>query len=550
MESGLQPWSMGKRRVAVPKGFIEFTMMPTSNLATMPQSAPNSIPPDGLAVLNAFPTPAALLGRDGAILCVNEAWRRQFPAGFSPGAAYCGACARHMETGAEGLRAIETGILEVIAGQKAVFSVEFPFAGGRVEVSLSPARMNGFEGVLVTHTAVMRPAEADERRRRQADKMEAMGRLVGGVAHDFANLLTLISGYSEIVLNRLKPGEPLRPELEEIRQAANRGARLTSQLLGFTRGQAVQPKILDLNSLIVDMQKMLRPIIGEYIELTTSLTPDLGQIKADPGQMEQVVMNLVLNARDAMPRGGKISIETANALLSEAEAAAHEVAPGPYVILTFTDTGEGMDAQTMSHLFEPFFTTKEKGKGTGLGLSTVYGVVKQSGGDVWAHSVPGERTTFTICLPRAEPGVEAAEIAAAAGVPRKGTETILLVEDEEGVRRLLKHILSKQGYTVLEAGHGAAALDILKTYEGAIHLLLTDMVMPLMSGREIAERCMALRPETRVIYMSGYTDDVLLRTGAIGPGMTFLQKPLRPEMLSSKVREVLDAPGNSQAARG
>ena len=253
-------------------------------------------------------------------------------------------------------------------------------------------------------------------------------------------------------------------------------------------------------------------------------------------------MNLVLNARDAMPRGGRITIETANVELNQEDAAAHEVASGQYVMLSFSDTGQGMDAQTMSHLFEPFFTTKEKGKGTGLGLSTVYGVVKQNHGDVWASSAPGEGTTFTLCLPRVEPALARAEAAAAARGPARGTETILLVEDEDGVRRLLKHVLCKQGYTVMEAKDGRSALDILEKHETAIDLLLTDMVMPHMSGREVAQRCLQLRPGTRVIYMSGYTDDVLVRTGALGPGMSFLQKPLRPETLTSKVREVLDAP--------
>ncbi|HWQ55313.1 MAG TPA: ATP-binding protein [Bryobacteraceae bacterium] len=516
-----------------------------SNLATMQQSATESVPAESLALLDAFPLPAALVDRHGQIRYVNRAWQGGHPAGFYPGAMYVRACARHMETNADGIAGLEDAIRHVRAGKQEGFAAVFPCPAenGRVRVNITPARLGGFDGVLVTHQTVSPAAESDDRRRRQAEKMEAVGRLVGGVAHDFANLLTLISGYSELMLNRMEPEEPLRKELEEIRKAANRGSRLTAQLLGFTRGQAVEPKILDLNGLIRDMQNMLRPIIGEYVELTTDLAPDLGRIKADPGQMEQVIMNLVLNARDAMPSGGRIGIETANIELNDREAAAHEVAAGPYVVLSFCDTGQGMDSQTMSHLFEPFFTTKEKGKGTGLGLSTVYGIVKQNRGDVWARSVPGEGTTFTICLPRLEPSGENAEPAAASRASAKGTETILLVEDEEGVRRLLKHILSRQGYTVLEADGGRAALELLAGHQGPIHLLLTDMVMPHINGREVAQRCMQMRPGTRVIYMSGYTDDVLLRTGALGPGMSFLQKPLRPDVLTGKVREVLDGPG-------
>lgn len=509
------------------------------------RSAAEGLPLNGLAILNAFPMAVALLDGGGIVRYVNPECRRIFPDGLAVGDPYSRACIRRVNAGADVLADLDAGIRDVLSGQTELYTAELDCPkGGRMQVAVSSAQPAGLEGALVTHSLLPQtPAESDERRR-QAERMESMGRLVGGVAHDFANLLTLISGYSEIMLNRMRAGEPLRPELEEIRKAANRGARLTAQLLGFTRGQAVEPRLLDLNALIADMQKMLQPIIGEYIDLETCLAPDLGAIKADPGQMEQVIMNLVLNARDAMPRGGTIRIETANAELDAADAAPHEVAPGSYVVLSFTDTGQGMDDHTMSHLFEPFFTTKEKGKGTGLGLSTVYGIVKQSGGDVWARSVPGEGSTFTICLPRAERGSEAAD-AASARPALRGSETILLVEDEEGVRRLLRHILARQGYTVLEACDGRAALDILARHDGIIHLMLTDMVMPHMSGREIAERCRAIRPDTRVIYMSGYTDDVLLRTGALGPGMSFLQKPLRPEVLSAKVREVLDYPGRA-----
>ncbi len=516
-------------------------MVSRSHLATR-RNAQQKLPLDGVEILHALPIAVALLDADGSVRYVNPACERMFSGGLLPGDPYTQNCARHVTSGTDILANFDAGIREVLEGRNDCFTTELDCAqGGRMQVTVSPAELSGMEGALVAHIPFAETSPESADRRRQAERMEAMGRLVGGVAHDFANLLTLISGYSELVLKRMRAREPLRAELEEIRKAANRGARLTAQLLGFTRGQAVEPRLLDLNALIADMQSMLRPIIGEYIELETCLEPNLGCIKADPGQMEQVIMNLVLNARDAMLRGGTIRIETANVEINAEEGHARDLAAGPYVVLRFTDTGQGMDAETMSHLFEPFFTTKEKGKGTGLGLSTVYGIVKQNGGDVRARSVPGQGSTFTICLPRAEP--EGAAVAQAAARPfAQGTETILLVEDDESVRRLLKHLLSGQGYTVLEAGDGRAALEILTRHDGVIHLLLTDMVMPHMSGREVAEHCLELRPDTRVIYMSGYTDDVLLRTGALGPGMSFLQKPLRPEVLSAKVREALDSP--------
>ena len=507
--------------------------------------------PDGFALLQSVPLPLAVVDADGVIHAVNDAWKKATPTNFVPGTAYCLACERCFLTGDNGLAAIESGIRAVLTGQKDAFVADFSCAAGEgsVRLTVAPLRSSHMAGAVITHAftgtggARETPEAAD--RRRQAEKMEAVGRLVGGVAHDFANLLTMISGYSEIVLSRMGQDEPLRPELEEIRKAANRGSRLTAQLLGFTRGQAFEPRILDLNTLIADMEKMLRPIIGEHIELATSLAYDLGRVNADPGQMEQVIMNLVLNARDAMPPGGgRITIETANVELGGGEAAARDVTPGPYVVLAFTDTGQGMDAQTMSRLFEPFFTTKEKGKGTGLGLSTVYGIARQNRGGVWAHSTPGQGSTFTLCLPR----VKAAGVPAAAPAraPASGSETILLVEDEDGVRRLLEHILSRRGYAVLEARDGPSALELAGSYTGPIHLLLTDMVMPRMSGRELAERFQKLRPATKVIYMSGYTDDVLLRTGAIGPGMSFLQKPLRPDVLAARVRDVLDGRTRSE----
>ncbi len=505
----------------------------------MPESPSVPLSADGRAALDALPVQVAVLDPDGVVCWVNQAWKRSAPPDFAPGSVYTRCWAGAHPEAPYTIARLERAIRAIADGQSECIEMECPEPLS-LRLALAPLRGDSFQGILVTHTPLPE-GENDGYGRRQAEKMEAVGRLVGGVAHDFANLLTLISGYSEIVLNRMHAAEPLRAEIDEIRKAANRGSRLTAQLLGFTRGQAVQPRVIDLNALVFDMEKMLRPIIGEHIEVQTELSPELGRINVDPGQMEQVIMNLVLNARDAMARGGSITIETANVELDDETARTHAVAPGAYVKLSLTDTGEGMDAETMSHLFQPFFTTKEKGKGTGLGLSTVYGIVKQNHGDVWACSTPGEGTTFTIYLPRAEGAEEFVEAVSTHRPAHAGTETILLVEDEDGVRRLLKHILSRQGYTVLEAPDGPEALECLATHDGAVHLLLTDMVMPRMSGRDVGDRAVEMRPGIKVIYMSGYTDDMLMRAGALGPGMSFIRKPLKVETLTSRVREVLDA---------
>lgn len=468
------------------------------------------------------------------------------PAAISVGDPYVPSWVAAYPDGTANAAPLERAIRALAAGEEESVEVECP-PTLPFRLTIAPLREGTFSGILIT-LAPLAEGEAGEYDdgygRRQAEKIEAVGRLVGGIAHDFANLLTLISGYTEIVLNRMHPVEPLRAEIDEIRKAANRGSRLTAQLLGFTRGQPVQPRVLDLNALVFDMEKMLRPIIGEHIEVNTRLTPELGRIFADSGQMEQVIMNLVLNARDAMPAGGMLTIETADVTLDDEAARAHALAPGPYVQMSLTDTGQGMDAETMSRLFQPFFTTKEKGKGTGLGLSTVYGIVKQNHGDVWARSTPGRGTTFTICLPRVEAAAEPGESAAPRRAAPAGTETILLVEDEDGVRRLLKHVLSRQGYTVLEAPDGPEALACLAAHDGPLDLLLTDIVMPGMDGAELAARVLQTRPGVKVMYMSGYTDDVLMRTGALQAGTSFIRKPLKPETLIARIREVLDAKGH------
>jgi PAS domain S-box-containing protein len=415
-----------------------------------------------------------------------------------------------------------------------------------VSVALESDRAARLQGVMLDIDKGKQAEEAlrrSEQQFRQSQKMEAIGRLAGGIAHDFNNLLTGITGYSELLLNSLKPEDPMRGNLEEIRKAAARAASLTHQLLAFSRQQVLRPVILDLNALLANLHKMLRRLIGEDIELVTLLGPGLGRVEADRGQMEQVIMNLVVNARDAMPEGGRLILETANEELDEAYARTHPpTEPGSYVMLAISDTGCGMGPDTLARIFDPFFTTKEQGKGTGLGLSTVYGIIKQSDGYIWAYSEPGQGTTFKVYLPQVqgEVSVEAETVPAPVELPL-GSETVLLVEDEDSVRNLVRTILRKNGYTVLEARHGAEALRVAIQHTGPIHLMLTDVVMPLMSGRQLAERLAPLRPDMKVMYMSGYTDQAIVHHGVLEPGTIFLQKPFTPNSLACKVREVLDA---------
>jgi len=383
---------------------------------------------------------------------------------------------------------------------------------------------------------------------RQAQKMEAVGRLAGGIAHDFNNLLTVIGGHSDLLLGRLHEADPIRKEIEQIRKAGERAASLTRQLLAFSRRQVLQPRVLDLNRVVAEMDKMMRRLIGEDVELVLTTHRGLAHVKADPGQIEQVIMNLAVNARDAMPHGGKLTIETMNVDLDEAFARRHPpTQPGRYVMLAVSDTGQGMDEEVRSHLFEPFFTTKGLGKGTGLGLATVYGIVKQSGGYVWAFSEPGQGASFKIYLPPVDEAVAAAEHKADVG-PLNGTETILLVEDEPVVRALARDILQMRGYTILEALDVNDARRICETHPDPIHLMLTDVVMPQMSGRALADSLTGFRPSMRVLYMSGYTDDAIVQHGVLNPGTPFLQKPFTPGNLARKVREVLDRVTSTPAA--
>jgi PAS domain S-box-containing protein len=383
-----------------------------------------------------------------------------------------------------------------------------------------------------------------EQQLRQSQKMEAVGRLAGGIAHDFNNLLMVISGYSEFLLERVGTDPVLRGPAQEIANAAGRATSLTRQLLAFSRKQMLAPKVLDLNGVVTENLKMLTRVIGEDIDLVMVPAVELGSVRADVGQIEQVIMNLAVNARDAMPAGGKLTIETSNVSLDEEYARFHApLRPGNYVMLAISDTGAGMDSETQSHIFEPFFTTKGT-KGTGLGLSTVYGIVKQSGGYIWVYSESGRGTTFKIYLPRvAETAESLAQVAvpAEAAAAEPGTATILLVEDEANLRYLARQFLEKQGYRVLEAADGAAAMQIAVAQEGAIHLLLTDVVMPGMNGRELAQRVSEIRPHAKVLYMSGYTENVIGRNGLLDAGVRLLQKPFTLRDLKSKVREVLNS---------
>ncbi|MDB5310255.1 MAG: Blue-light-activated protein [Gemmataceae bacterium] len=378
---------------------------------------------------------------------------------------------------------------------------------------------------------------------RQAQKMEAVGRLAGGVAHDFNNLLTVINGYGEIVLNALPPAHPSRELVGEITKAGGRAAGLTRQLLAFSRQAVLESRVLDVNAMVRDLENMLRRVIGEDVDLATRLAPNLGRVRADPGQLEQAVVNLCVNARDAMPRGGQITVETRDAELDDTYAVAHpDVRPGPYVLVAVTDTGTGMTPEILARIFEPFFTTKEVGKGTGLGLAMVFGFVKQSGGHVAVYSEPGRGTTFKLYLPRVAEAPPAGKAASRPAVMPKGTETVLLVEDEDAVRALGRHVLVMCGYAVLEAGHGREAVRVAEGHAGPIHLLMTDVVMPGgMGGREVAEAVVARHPEARVLYTSGYTDDAVVRHGVLEEGTHFLQKPFAPAALAGKVRAILDA---------
>jgi len=431
-----------------------------------------------------------------------------------------------------------------VAGEPMTFHVEWK--SGSYACHVEPLRdSDGQVSGAICMSLDITDRKQLEEQLRQAQKMEAVGRLAGGIAHDFNNLLMVIQGYSDLLVERLPDGDPLRRNAEQIQMASQRASSLTRQLLAFSRKQMLAPKILNVQSVVAEMEKILRRLIGEDVQLETSSAPDLGLIKADRSQIEQVILNLAVNARDAMPQGGRLTIETANVELDASYSHPPAVlSPGRYVMLAVTDNGCGMDAETQAHVFEPFFTTKEKGKGTGLGLATVYGVVKQSGGYVWVYSEPGRGTSFKIYLPRIE------ETAVPAGrhgksetqIPERGSETILLVEDEKGVRELAREYLASSGYTVIEAEDGHTALELAAMHVGPIHLLLTDVVMPGISGRELAERVSQIRPGIKIIYMSGYTDQAVVHHGILRNDAVLLQKPFTLMTLAGKLREMLAVP--------
>ncbi len=425
---------------------------------------------------------------------------------------------------------------------------EFPLAL-RV-TALATGETWSFNAFIADLTARQEAAAAlaqSEEQLRQAQRLDAIGLLAGGVAHDFNNLLGVITGYAELAATQLPPDlGRVRQYVEEIRRAGERAAALTSQLLAFSRKQLLQPRVTDLNAIVLDVEKLLRRLIGEDIDLVTIAQPGLDRVRVDPPQIEQVILNLAINARDAMPRGGKLTLETANVLLDEEYVRLHrEAKPGPHVMLAVSDTGYGMDMHTQARIFEPFFSTKGPGKGTGLGLATVYGIVKQSDGSIWVYSEPGQGTTFKVYLPRAEAaaGDLDARIEAPAPPPPRGWETVLVVEDEETLRDIVREGLTAAGYAVLEARHAGEALRVCDQHRDPIHLLITDTVMPGLGGRELAQRVKTHRPEIKVLYMSGYTDDTVVRHGVLTEQVAFLQKPFSLDSLARKVRAELDRPG-------
>jgi PAS domain S-box-containing protein len=495
-----------------------------------------------MADLNSIPVKSGLTGRamkSGTIVIDNE-----YQKNISPSYIVVGKC----EEGSIPQSALSA---PMIARGRIVGCIEiqsYEHQAYKTEHSTAMKMAANLAATAVENVELLEREQENAEQLRQSQKMDAVGQLAGGVAHDFNNLLTVITGYSELGIRGMAADAPMRRNLEEIKKAGERAASLTRQLLAFSRKQMFQEQMVDLNSVVADMDKMLQRLIGEDIDMVSLLEPDLCQIKADPGQIEQVLLNLAVNARDAMPRGGKLTIETSQALLDQDYFKSHLKADtGRYVVLAVSDTGTGMDAETKKHIFEPFFTTKGVGKGTGLGLATVYGIVRQSGGNIWVYSEPGKGSTFKIYLPIAEESALAEIDAQPKEIPQ-GRGTILLVEDEDSVRNLACEILAMKGYRVLTAANGADALKVSADYLEPIDLMLTDVVMPHLGGRELAEQMALIRSETIVLYMSGYTDDAVVRHGVLDDEMPFLQKPFTPDTLARKVGELLEK-GRGSASR-
>jgi signal transduction histidine kinase/response regulator RpfG family c-di-GMP phosphodiesterase len=504
------------------------------------------------AVLSSLASHIAVLDQNGVIVVVNRNWERFARDNGGDmhleytgiGVNYLTVCQKAAESGDELARQVLKGIQAVLSGKQAHFSFEYPCHSPQEQrwFTMNVTPLDGTNGgVVVAHENIT------ERKRLEAQflqvqKLESIGRLAGGIAHDFNNLLTAMTGYVDLALATLPPENDVYSDLSEIQKAVRRASTLTQQLLAFARKQIIEPHIINLNSLIDDMNRLLRRLLTEDIELVMRLDPELGQIKVDPGQFEQVIVNMAVNAADAMPSGGRFVIETTNILIDESYVHEHiQVAPGQYVLLTISDTGVGMDAKVKQLIFEPFFTTKEAGRGTGLGLSTCYGIVKQNGGYIWVYSEIGHGTTFKIYLPRVDAPVEDfARPSITQAIPQ-GTETILLVEDEAAVRQIAARTLRAQGYTVIEAANGTEALQITHTHPGAINLILTDVVMPSMGGGALVEQLKALYPAIKMLFTSGYTDDTIVHHGQLKPGVQFIQKPFSPAALARKVRDVLDS---------
>ena len=514
------------------------------------------------AILDTLSSHIAVLDTKGTIIFVNRAW--SLFGAESPdscpglGANYLDAVKRTAVSSPDAGEAEYLGVRAVLDGSLPQFSLDYSCHSSTQRwFLLDVVAMTGDDGktptgALVKHFDITSRKRAEakllecQEQFRHAQKMETVSRLAGGVAHDFNNLLTVICGYCEILLNATSPGEHYREMLQEVKKAGDRAGTLTRQLLAFSRKQVLDPEVLDLNAIVSDSEKMLKRLIGEDVDLVAILDPAIGQIKADPGQVEQVLMNLVVNARDAMPKGGKITIETGSAVLDHTfldQTCCHpdeEFNPGRYIMMAVSDTGCGMDEQLKAQMFEPFFTTKEPGKGTGLGLAMVHGFLKQSGGHVFVKSEPGMGSTFKIYFPVTDDVPSLGKPHTVIENLPRGNETILLVEDEDAVRALIRRVVQDRGFAVLEASSGDEAICLATKYDRPIHLLLSDVVMPGMGGRVVAERILALKPEMKVLYLSGYTTDAVVRHGVFQSEVAFLQKPFTPSTLAQKVREVLD----------